>query len=383
MRYVIAILGVLMATMMLWDAFEVIILPRRVTHRFRFSKFFYRSTWQFRMVFADWITGDKRRESYLSIFGPLSLLLLLGVWATGIIAGFAMLQWGLQDRLNVEQSVASFLTYLYMSGTTFFTLGLGDVLPWGRVGRTLVVVEAGLGFAFLGGVISYLPMIYQTFSRREVSISLLDARAGSPPSAGELLRRNGKDMSELHRLLVDWERWSAEVLESHLSYPFLVYFRSQHTNQSWLAALTTILDACALVIAGIDDGPKRQAQLTFAKARQAVVELSQIFVLSPPTLAPDRLPSSSLSDLGKMLAEAGVTLRDDVATEERLRELRRMYEPNVQAMSDYLLFLLPQWFRISEMPDCWQISNWQTPILSRATENSAIQETDGKRFAEG
>jgi len=201
----IAILGFVLATMMLWDAFEVIILPRRVTHRFRFSKFFYRSTWQLRSVFAEWITGDKRRESYLSIFGPLSLLLLLSVWATGIIAGFAMLQWGLQDRL-LGQSVTSFLTYLYLSGTTFFTLGLGDVLPWGRMGRTLVVVEAGLGFAFLGGVISYLPMIYQTFSRREVSISLLDARAGSPPSAGELLRRNGEDMSELRRLLVDWER---------------------------------------------------------------------------------------------------------------------------------------------------------------------------------
>ena len=383
MRYIIAILGFVLATMMLWDAFEVIILPRRVTHRFRFARFFYRLTWQLGSVFAEWITGDKRRESYLSIFGPLSLLLLLGVWATGIIAGFAMLQWGLQDRLNVGQSVASFLTYLYMSGTTFFTLGLGDVIPWGRVGRTLVVLEAGLGFAFLGGVISYLPMIYQTFSRREVSISLLDARAGSPPSAGELLRRNGEDMSELRRLLVDWERWSAEVLESHLSYPFLVYFRSQHTNQSWLAYLTTILDACSLVMTGINGGPKRQAHLTFAKARHAVVELSQIFIVSPPALAPDRLPSSSLSVLGKMLAETGVTLRDDLATEQTLRELRRMYEPNIQALSKYLLISLPPWFRISETPDSWQISNWQTPILSIATENSAIQETNGKRFAEG
>lgn len=375
MRYIVAILGFLIVTMTLWDAFEVIILPRRVSRRFRFARFFYRSTWQLRSVIAEWITGDKRRESYLSTFGPISLLLLLGVWATGIIAGFAMLQWGLQDRLNVEQSVASFWTYLYMSGTTFFTLGLGDVLPWGRVGRTLVVVEAGLGFAFLGGVISYLPMIYQTFSRREVSISLLDARAGSPPSAGELLRRNGEDMTELRRLLVDWERWSAEVLESHLSYPFLVYFRSQHTNQSWLAALTTILDTCALVMAGIDGGPKRQAQLTFAKARQAVVELSQIFIPSPPILAPDRLQPSSFTVLGKLLAEAGVTLRQDVATEERLRELRRMYEPNVQALSDYLLVLLPQWFRSSETTDSWQSSNWQALIPAVATESGAISKS--------
>jgi hypothetical protein len=383
MRYIIAILGFVLVTMMLWDAFEVIILPRRVSRRLRFARFFYRFTWRLRSSVAQQIPDGKRRETYLSTFGPLSFLLLLGVWATGIVAGFAMLQWGLQDRLNVGQSVASFLTYLYMSGATFFTLGLGDVIPLGRVGRTLVVVEAGLGFAFLGGVISYLPMIYQTFSRREVSISLLDARAGSPPTAGELLRRNGGDMSELRRLLVDWERWSAEVLESHLSYPFLVYFRSQHTNQSWLAALTTILDACALVMTGINGGPKRQAHLTFAKARHAVVELSQIFITSPPALAPDRLPPSSLTVLGNMLAETGVTLRDDLATEQTLGELRRMYEPSVQALSNYLLISLPPWFQISETPDSWQISNWQTPILSIATENSAIQETNGKRFAEG
>src|SRR6266480_5747616 len=324
LRYIVAILGFLIVTMMLWDAFEVIILPRRVTRRLRFARFFYRFTWRLRSSVAQWIRDHKRRETYLSTFGPLSLLLLLSVWATGLVAGFAMLQWGLQDRLYVAQKAVSLGTYLYLSGTTFFTLGLGDVIPLGRVGRSLVVVEAGLGFGFLAGLIAYLPIIYQAFSRREVSISLLDARAGSPPTAGELLRRNDGDMSGLCQLLVDWERWSAEVLESHLSYPFLVYFRSQHTNQSWLAALTTILDACALVMTGINGGPKRQAHLTFAKARHAVVELSQIFITSPPALAPDRLPSSSLSVLGKMLAETGVTLRDDLATEQTLREFGRM-----------------------------------------------------------
>jgi len=372
MRYVVAIFGFLLVTVMLWDAFEVIILPRRVMRRFRFARFFYRFNWRLRSLTAQRIPNDKRRETYLSIFGPLSLLLLLAAWATGLVAGFAMLQWGLQDRLNVGQSVASFLTYLYMSGTTFFTLGLGDVIPLGRVGRTLVVVEAGLGFAFLGGVISYLPMIYQTFSRREVSISLLDARAGSPPTAGELLRRNGADMSELCRLLGDWERWSAELLESHLSYPFLVYFRSQHVNQSWLAALTAILDTSALVIAVIDGGPIRQAKLTFAMARHAVVELTQNFILSPPAPARDRLPPSSFTVLRKMLAEADVSMRAGTATEQELSELRRMYEPYVQALGKYLLISLPPWFRISETPDSWQISNWQKFIPATTTENSAI-----------
>jgi hypothetical protein len=354
MRDIIAILGFLLLSMVLWDAFEVIILPRRVIRRFRFSRFFYRFTWRLRSVGTQWIPDCKLSENCLSIFGPLSLLLLMSVWFTGLIVGFAMLQWGLQDRLNVAQPVASFGTYLYLSGTTFFTLGLGDVIPLGTVGRELVVVEAGIGFGFLAAVVTYLPVIYQAFSRREVSILLLDARAGSPPSAGELLRRNGGDMAWLDRLLYDWERWSAELLDSHLSYPFLVYFRSQHTNQSWLAALTAILDTSALVMAGVNNGPTRQAQLTFAMARHAVVELAQVYARSPRSLTADRLPPSSLTGLRNILGEAGVTLQEGAATELKLRELRRMYEPYVQALSEYLLISLPPWFRVNLMPDNWQ-----------------------------
>jgi hypothetical protein len=360
--------------MTLWDAFEVIILPRRVTRRLRFARFFYRLTWRLRSMVAQLIPLDKPRENYLSSFGPLSLLLLLTAWVTGLVAGFAMLQWGLQDRLNVLDRAAPFSTYLYLSGTTFFTLGLGDVIPLGRLGKELVVIEAGLGFAFLGGVVTYLPTIYQAFSRREVGILMLDARAGSPPSAGELLRRNGNDMSGLEQLLGKWEGWSAELLESHISYPFLVYFHSQHVNQSWLGALIAILDASALVIAGIDGGPTRQAKLTFAMARHAVVELTQNFILSPPSPACDRLPSSSFTVLRKMLAEADVSMRAGTATEQKLSELRAMYEPYVQALGKYLLIPMPPWFRTSETPDSWQRGNWQA-LIPVAAESGAISKS--------
>jgi Ion channel len=358
--YTIAVLGLMLLSIMLWDAFEVIILPRRVTHRFRFSRAFYRSSWRLWSSVARWITDDNRRETYLSIFGPLSLLMLLTVWAAGLIAGFAMIHWGLETPLNVSLGIPPLSTYLYMSGTTFFTLGLGDVTPLGPLGRALVTIEAGTGFGFLAAVISYLPILSQAFSRREVSISLLDARAGSPPTAGELLRRHGNDMRELEQLLYDWERWSAELLESHLSYPVLAYFRSQHTNQSWLAALTAILDACALIIAGVNDGPRRQAQLTFAMARHAVADLAQIFARSwQPVLAPDRLPPSSLTALRNMLGEAGITPENDGAAEHKLQELRHMYEPHVQRLSAYLLMSLPPWFPPTATPDTWQITAWE------------------------
>jgi Ion channel len=276
-----------------------------------------------------------------------------------MIVGFAMVHWGLGTPLNVSGGRTPLSTYFYMSGTTFFTLGLGDVTPLTSPGRVLVVIEAGVGFAFLAIVIGYLPVLYQAFSRREVSISLLDARAGSPPTAGELLRRHGQDMKALSQLLYDWERWSAELLESHLSYPVLGFFRSQHTNQSWLAALTAILDTCALVIAGINRGPSRQAQLTFAMARHAVVDLAQTFITSPQPLMPDRLPPSSLTRLREGLAEAGVILQEGIAAEQKLGELRQIYEPYVYALGEYLRMALPPWFRVTVALDSWQTSAWE------------------------
>jgi len=359
MTYIIAVLGFVLLSVALWDAFELIISPRRVTRRFRLARAFYRSSWWLWSAVARSIADQNRRETYLGIFGPLSLVMLVGVWATAIVAGFAMMHWGLETPLNVAPGIAPFSTYLYMSGTTFFTLGLGDVTPMGAPGRALVVVEAGVGFGFLAAIISYLPAIlYQAFSSREVSISLLDARAGSPPTAGELLRRHGNDMRELGQLLYDWERWSAELLETHLSYPVLAYFRSQHTNQSWLAALTAILDTCALIIAGVNDGPTRQAELTFAMARHAVADLAQIFARSrQPVLAPDRLPSSSLTALRNMLAKAGITVQDGTA-DQKLHDLRQMYEPHVQRLSHYLLMSLPPWFPPTATLDTWQITAW-------------------------
>jgi Ion channel len=184
MTYIIAVLGFMLLLMVLWDAFEMVILPRRVTHYLGLARVFYRFTWRLWSTVAQSMRDDRRRETYLSIFGPLSLLLLLGVWATGLVAGFAMVHRGLGTPLNVGPGSVPFSTYLYMSGTTFFTLGLGDVTPLEPLGRALMVVEAGVGFGFLAAVISYLPILYQAFSRREVSIALLEARAGSPPVPG-------------------------------------------------------------------------------------------------------------------------------------------------------------------------------------------------------
>src|SRR5213594_461064 len=315
-----AIGSIALILIVLWDAFEVIILPRRVRRKFRLTQFFYRGTWQPWSAAAKRISSNDRRELFLSFYGPVSLLFLLSMWAAGLVLGFAFLHRALAIPMKMQEGSTSFLIYLYFSGSTFFTLGLGDVVAGTWTGKILTVLEAGMGLGFLAIVIGYLPVLYQAFSRRELNISLLDARAGSPSTAAELLRRHfdGDQLVELSAFLREWERWAAELLESHLSYPVLAYYRSQHSNQSWLAALTTILDASALVIVGIDGVPARQAQLTFAIARHAVADLAHVFNTAPRPPVPDRLPATELDRMRHNLASRGILLIDGVTAEEKL-----------------------------------------------------------------
>lgn len=357
-------LGVALLATVLWDAFETIILPRRVAGRFRLTRFFYRTTWRPWRTLAQ-LLPRRQSVAVLSFFGPFSLLLLLGMWAAAIVLAFGMLQWAAGSPLAGAGTIR-FGTDLYMSGTTFFTLGLGDIAPVTPAAKLLAVGEAGTGFAFLAIVIGYFPVIYQAFSRREMSISLLDARAGSPPTAAELLWRYRWDHggAALDAILAEWERWSAEVLESHLSYPALAYFRSQHYNQSWLGALTTVLDASALVIAGMEGRCVRQATLTFAMARHAAVDLAQVLD-APPCVPAERLTSTELGRLRARLGDAGLRVEPGAAPDAPIPELdrlRRMYEPYVASLARYLALQLPPIVRVSDVPDNWQTSAWEGPV---------------------
>lgn len=352
-----AIAGFSIVLVVLWDAFETVVLPRRVARRFRLARSFYVLTWVPWRVIARSIRRPKQRESFLSYYGPLSLLFLFALWAVLMILGFGFLYYSASVLTVSSQAL---LTCLYLSGTTFFTLGLGDVTAHTWTGRWLTVAESGLGFGFLALVLSYLPVIYQAFSRREVSIVLLDARAGSPPTATEILRRHaGQQGAEaLEKLLHEWERWSAEILESHVSYPVVSYFRSQHNNESWVAALAAILDTCAFLIACVESNLTRQSSLTFAMCRHTVVDLTQVFHRRPLQLSTDRLPPADLHRLRAILAQAGFRLKDSPAASEKLTKLRGMYEPYLQAMAQFLSMDLPPWILSKEISDNWKTSAW-------------------------
>lgn len=351
------IIGVGLLAIVLLDAFETIVLPRQVTRRWRLTRFFYLLTWKPYAHLAC-MMAPKRRERLLSFFGPVSLLLLLTLWAVLLVFGFAALHYA-DHSVEATDTLSRIGLNLYYSGTTLFTLGIGDLTPHSPLARALTVFEAFLGFGFLAVVVGYFPVLYQAFSRREVQISLLDARAGSPPSATELLRRHAGDhgYEQVYEMLRDCERWSAEIMESHLSYPVLCFFRSQHDNVSWLAALATVLDTSALVLVGIDGSCQHQARMTFAIARHAIVDLCQVMKQTPRRDHPSRLTDEDRRRMRKVLAETGLVLHDSAEADEHLAELQEMYEPYLFAMSNLLRMKLPNWIREGG-PDNWQTSAW-------------------------
>jgi hypothetical protein len=366
------VLGVLIIWVVLLDAFETVVLPRRVLRNFKLTAYFYRRTWIPWRRIARQIKSTSRQQNFLGYFGPFSLILLLGFWASGLILGFALIQFGIGGHEQLSQEPLTFGRILYHSGETFFTLGYGDIVPTSGAARVLSVFEAGMGFAFLGVVIGYIPVVYSSFSRREIQISMLDARAGSPPSAAELLVRlagrtedPGLNQSVLDEVLRDWERWAAELLEAQISYPVLTFFRSQHSNQSWLAALTTMLDVTSLVLTGIEGLNPGQAKLTFAMARHAAVDLAQVVNARHDPAQGDRLPESDFDLLRDALSQAGLHLRSDEYARAKLLKLRSMYEPYVHATGVNLMLTLPVWRRDEKTRDNWQAGPWDRLIQAR------------------
>lgn len=367
------------------DAFQTIILPRRPKGRFRITRLFFLLTWQPWVALGDAIKSQRIRDQLFSIFGPLSLLLLLMVWAGLLTTGFGLIYFALgspfHDGLGGALSagpywLAALRTDFYVSGSSLFTLGLGDVTPTTQIARALLVLESGTGLGFVALVVGYVPVLYQAFSRREVSVALLDGRAGSPPTATELLRRHGYQGGEssLIQLLVEWERWSAEILESHVSYPILCYYRSQHDNQNWLSALVAILDSCALLITMVEGEPLRQAQLTFAMARHTLIDLGQIFHVEgtgrQPAPMPDRLSAASFNRLCAALGEMHMRLCGDDAARTRLNDIRALYEPHAYKLCAYLRLTLPLWVAAPKEKDQWNtIAGFASERALRANEH--------------
>ena len=357
-HFLVGSAGLLLIFYILWEGFETIIVTRTIDRPLRLTTLIYRYGWRTWVGLLPTVTRNKR-ETYLGYFGSLSLLFLIVLWAIVLIVGFSMLQWAQGTSFTPGHSSLSPASALYLSGTTFFTLGYGDITPTHTLSRFIAVSEAGVGFGFLAVVIGYLPIMYQSFSKREGMIALLDARAGTPPSGAELIRRaalNG-GLSDLDPLLKSWEQWSAELLEGLLSYPVIVFYRSQHEGVNWLSALTTILDACTLIRLGINELPAYQAHNTFAMGRHAAVDLT-ITIHTPPDRSTQRLSSTDLQTIVNRLRDVGLTFKDPETLEERLADERALYEPYLLTLASRLRMQMSPWVCDLEAMDNWETSAW-------------------------
>ena len=353
MNKLLVVPALVLLVVMLQDAFEVMLLPRRVTRRMRLMRLYYRWSWRGWIALMRRIKAGPRREHVISFYGPLSMLLLFAIWAGGLIVAYGTLEWAtrpLADRSPLGEQI-------YMSGVTFFTLGYGDIVPRSGIARVISVLEAGNGIGFIAIVIGYLPVLYQLFSRREAHVIQLDARAGSPPTATTMLCRHAEAgaLAKLDELLREWEVWGSELLESLLSYPMLAYYRSQHDDQSWLAALTALMDTCALVLVGIEKFPPMQARMTFLMARQVVVEMAKWFGVEPSRYdGGNRLDHDAYGRMEAAFAEAGVDWLGGPDAEATLGTLRATYEPLLDALSRHLLLPLPDFMSEDGARDHWE-----------------------------
>lgn len=326
------------------DAFEVVLLPRPVRRRIRLNRYFFKCTWDVWAWCADLWPEGRRREDFIGVYGPLSMVMLFALWGSSMIVGYGLMQWALQG-LVPEAGADTLIDLIIISGDAFFTLGYGDNVPHHWQARLLVIVEAGTGFGFIALTIGYLPVLYQHFTRRDLQLIEFSARAGSPPTAAALLGWHVHDSPEaLERWLRDWEIWASDLVESHAVYPMLAYYRSQHEGHSWLGSLAVVLDVCTLLIAGADDARRHQATATFSALRRILDEASESLRVAPvQQVSARRMDAQASRVLTPTIRRILPNWRDDEAALQAIRQLRRTYEPRLEGLAAYLLLPLPGW----------------------------------------
>jgi hypothetical protein len=331
MRVIAAIGGVILIVLLLGEFFVVYLLPRRVRRDPWIARGLTRLLWRPWRGLARRLSAESA-DTVLGFFGPFALIGQLLVWVAGLIVGYALVEYAAVGHAfghGLLFSSGLFLSAEAASGSTLVHI--------------IGLIEAATAIGVLFVVIGYLPAVYGSFSRREVAVSLLGTRAGSPPAAGViLLRAAGRERwLGLERDLHSWEEWAADLMETHLSYPLLGYYRSQHVNQNWLAALTAMTDVAAFVTAVESDGEVEAAELTYAIGRHALSDLALQYRVKHGEA--DRLTDEQFVELYGIVRDAlGNPVPCDDA-KRRLTKLRRAYEPKAKGLSAWLALDLPMW----------------------------------------
>jgi len=321
--------GIVVVGLTWGSVISTLVVPRGVSSRLAIAT--SRATRAVFHLVADRFTAWERRDHILAFIGPSILLVLLAAWLGVFLVGFALIFWPL--------SGGTFGEALRLSGSSMFTLG--TVAASGGVPTALVFVAAGTGLVVVALQIAYLPVLYSAFSRRETLVTLLESRGGAPAWGPEILARHVlvDTVDNLPVLYAEWERWAADVAESHTSYPPLIYFRSPHPLRSWVLALLAVLDAAALHHSLMPESAPSATRQVLRMGYVALREVGSVIRIAwrpdPRPTDPIQLTEGEFRDAVRHLVEAGWRPERDTALAwQHFRGWRVNYEALAYAVAD-------------------------------------------------
>ncbi len=338
------IVGAAVVLAILMDVFLGAVVPRRAPNlgrSLRVSGYVIRGLWLPWREVGLRQSSAERREGWLGSFGALAVLLLLAAWTAGLMLGYGLLLHALRTQLSPAPENLG--TAIYFAGVSMLTLGFGDIVATGGAARAITLVAAANGLGLFALVITLFFTLYASFQRREAAVLVLEAGAGAPPSGVTLLETYalGGILDELPRVFADWQAWAAEVLDSHLAYPVLAYFRSSHDGDSWISSLGAVMDAATLVLTTVEGGPKGRAKLARALGDHCLEDLVQSFGLdADPEVGVER---AEFDEARRRLERAGFTLRDADESWASFARLRAEYAGRVNALARFWAAPPAQW----------------------------------------
>ena len=349
------VLGVLLLWLVFWDLFQSIVLPRPSPGWFRISKYVVRGSW----TSVRRLSGHDgpRRERWLGYFAPAITIVLLGCWLATLMLGYGLVFFALRDELRpVPTDLGS---AVYFAGTCILTLGFGDIIAAGGAARALAIVAAASGLGAVALVVTFLYSLFGSYQRRETQVVGLQAAAGAPPSAVALLEtyRALDLVGRLPELFREWERWSAEVLDTHVAYPLLGFFRSSHDNLTWIGALGSVLDAATLVVTTIEDVPRGEAEMLRRVGSHLVEDISNLgfrervrHADGPPAEDRSKLNPEAFDLAWTRLSAAGYRLVPAESAWPAFRDARASYQDRLEAMARFWAMRSTSWLGTDEQP---------------------------------
>lgn len=336
-----SVVGLVLILIVFYDLFQSVILPRPAVNKAQLARSLVRPTW----VMWRWVSQRSSRidrsEGRLAAFAPAVLLMLFGVWAVALVLGYGLIIDGVADQFR--PSPQDLATSIYISATTLVPLSYGDFVPEGGLARAVIIAESATGVGIAALVITLLFSLYESFRAREELVVSLDALAGAPPSGVQILETAAKHgmRPELKATFDEWRGWSAMVLESHLAYPLLVYFRSSHDNEAWINSLGAVMDAAVLIVSTVDDDSEGPARLMLRVGNHLVEDMSWVFGLK---IATDGIVERAEYQLAvERLVKSGYHVRDTEAGWKQFAELRSKYASPLNQMAHWLVIPPAQW----------------------------------------